>query len=274
MLDIRYHMFYLCAVFLMMGIGILIGEALYPHQEKVQATLLQRVRAEANQAIAAQGEFTRSESAIDDLRPALVRGKLTGKRVLIVVTGDYPDAASAAADAVTDAGATVSATVTLTGGWSSLDAVTSASDMQTLATVLAQGTASKPQNRQVRDSLETQDLIEVEGDLSKPAALFVLVGGRSDPAADGQATVDLDLATELNDVTQNNVVIVGCEPLNAAVSVVQAYEDDGLATVDCIDQPLGKLDLPFALAGEFDSYGLKPTAARQLPASLDGSGSS
>jgi hypothetical protein len=41
-----------------------------------------------------------------------------------------------------------------------------------------------------------------------------------------------------------------------------------------VDQPLGALDLPFALSGEADSYGLKATAARQLPASLDGGGAS
>ena len=38
--------------------------------------------------------------------------------------------------------------------------------------------------------------------------------------------------------------------------------------MDCIDQPLGQLALPFALRGETDSYGLKPTAARRVPASL------
>ncbi len=274
MLDIRYHLFYLCAVFLMMGFGILIGEAVYPHQVKAQTKQLQALRLEANQAIAAQGQFAKSEAAIDALRPALVRGKLTGKRVILLVTGDYPDAAASASAALTDAGATVAATVTLSESWASLNDQDSATDLHLLALLLAQGTASNPQNRQARAGLESQDLITAQGDLSRPAALFVLIGGHSDPSADADAPLDAALVGQLDAVTQNNARIVGCEPLDAAVSVMQAYQDQGLATVDCVDQPLGALDLPFALSGEADSYGLKPTAARQVPASLGGGGAS
>lgn len=273
MLDIRTHLFYLCAIFLMMGFGILIGEAVYPNQAKAQTNTLKILRQEANQALAAQGQLTATEQAIDALRPGLVHGRLMGKRVTVVLTGDYPDAAQSASDALSAAGATVSARVTLTGGWASVDPVTQASDLHSLALLLTQGTATAASNRQTRDTLEAGDLILVQGDLSKSSSLFVFVGGRSDPNADGAATLDTTLASDLSAVNPN-VVIVGCEPLDAAVSVMQAYQDAGLPTVDCVDQPLGQLDLPFALSGEPDSYGLKPTAARQVPASLGGSGGS
>ena len=116
--------------------------------------------------------------------------------------------------------------------------------------------------------MEGQGLIAVKGDLSRPVALFVLVGG-GDGTDDGAAGLDTALADQLT-AANGSARVVGCEPLDAAVSSVQAYQDDGMATVDCIDQPLGQLALPFALRGETDSYGLKPTAARQLPASLAG----
>ena len=274
MLDSRYHIYYLTVVFLMLGFGFLIGEAVYPHQARAQTKQLQALRQEANQALAAQGQFVKSEAAIDSLRPALVRGRLGGKRVVLLVTGDYPDAASSASAALTDAGATVAATVTLTGGWASLDDRDDAADLHALAALLTQGTAAQPQDRQVRASLEGQDLITVEGDLSRPVSLFVLVGGRSDPDADGSAPLDTALVAQISAATHGGARIVGCEPLNAAVSVMQAYQDEGLATVDCVDQPLGQLALPFALSGEADSYGLKPTAARLVPASLGGAGGS
>jgi hypothetical protein len=275
MFDIRYHLFYLCAIFLMMGFGILIGEAVYPHQAKAQANTLKMLRKEATQAVqiseTAQQQFQLTQGAIDALRPALVRNKLAGKRVTILLTGDYPDAAQSAANALTDAGASIAATVTFTDTWSTLSAPASGQALHSLALLLTQGTANSAQNQLERDTLETQGLINVNGELSKPVGLFVLVGGYSDPSADPSAPLDIGLANQIQSASQGSAVIVGCEPLDATVSVMQAYQDDNLPTVDCIDQPLGELDLPFALHGQPDSYGLTSTAARQLPPSLDGS---
>ena len=275
MLDVRYHMIYLCAVFLMMGAGILIGEAVYPHQAKSQAKTLAALKQEADQAMqrgqAAQDQLSKTEQALGSLRPALVRGKLAGKRVIVILTGDYPDAVEAARGALADAGATVASTVTLTNKEAlAASDENGPSPLPSLAALLAQGTAGQSVNQQARDSLESQGLISVKGDLSKPVSLFVLVGG-GDGSGDGTADLDTALVDQLNTLTNNGVHVVGCEPLDAAVSSIQAYQDHGMATVDCIDQPLGQLALPFALRGETDSYGLKPTAARQLPASLEGS---
>ena len=303
MLDVRYHMFYLCAVFIMMGVGILIGEALYPHQARMQTKYLASLKDQANAAVqqgqAARDQLEKTEQAIDALRPSLVRGVLDGKRVAVIQTGDYGDAARAASAAVADAGATVGATVSLTDRWAILtpkqradlltslasrgDAATpspvseddaAAQDntalLKALATLLAQGTSGHPVNEQARDVLEQQSLITVSDDLSRPVTLFVLVGGeRGDGgAADSPAALDTQLIAQLNTIGGSSVHIVGCESLDAAVSFVPAYQDAGIGTVDCVDQPLGQLALPFALQGEKDDYGLKATANRQLPASL------
>ncbi|MBV9851216.1 MAG: copper transporter [Armatimonadetes bacterium] len=305
MLDVRYHMFYLCAVFLMMGFGILIGEALYPHQVKAQTKYLAALKAQANSAVqqgqAARDQLAKTEQAIDALRPALVRGKLDGRRVLVIQTGDYPDAVTAAQGALADSGATVAVTVSLTDRWAILtpkqraalltslstgDAVDENAPavqdntalLKALAALLAQGTAGQPANQQARDALEGQSLITISGagDLSRPTSLFVLVGGGKGDGgpADSPAALDTALVAQLNAVTGDNARIVGCEPLDAVVSFIPAYQGADLATVDCVDQPLGQLALPFALRGEKDDYGLKPTAARQIPASLEGNTSS
>ena len=49
-----------------------------------------------------------------------------------------------------------------------------------------------------------------------------------------------------------------------------SFQNAGIATVDCIDLPLGQLALPFALRGEKGDYGLKATAKQPLPDSLSG----
>jgi hypothetical protein len=66
-------------------------------------------------------------------------------------------------------------------------------------------------------------------------------------------------------------MVVGCEPFTAAASSIPLYQNYGIATIDCIERPLGRLDLPFALRGGADAvdYGLKPTASRRIPVSLE-----
>ena len=63
--------------------------------------------------------------------------------------------------------------------------------------------------------------------------------------------------------------MVGSEPLDAVTSFVSTYQKYGIPTVDCMDKPLGRLDLPYALRGEAADYGFKATANRRIPISLE-----
>jgi hypothetical protein len=65
------------------------------------------------------------------------------------------------------------------------------------------------------------------------------------------------------------ITVVGVEPLDVDVSFVRVYQGGGLATVDNIERAAGQMALPFALRGEKAAYGMKPTAERVLPASLE-----
>jgi hypothetical protein len=101
----------------------------------------------------------------------------------------------------------------------------------------------------------------------------VIVGGRNE---DGIPPAGLVADTETGIVeglthAGADVSVVGCEPLEVAASSIPNYQKEQIATVDCIDQPLGQLDLPFALRGGVDKadYGLKNTAGRELPASME-----
>ena len=288
MLDARYHLFYLIAIFLMLGFGILIGASYYgPVQVSQQKKVLLSLAAQTNKVVQERNEardrVTKEEAVLSALQPALVRGKLAGKRVILIQTGDYADAVESANKAVADAGATVAATVVLTDKWGTLSSkqremlspVADPADpagqdkalLAALATALVTGAADDTKAAAL-EALQGQNLITKSGDLSQPCLLFVLVGGKSDDTQ-GAASMDSLLLDAFRSVS-GTVVVIGCEPFAAVISSIPAYQSAGIATVDCVDLPLGQISLPFALRGEKGDYGLKPTAKQPLPDSLTG----
>ena len=284
MLDIRYHIFYLGLMFLMLGLGIIVGASIIgPAQVRQQAGAIANLRVTTNKVAQdrdlARTRFMKDEAALSSLQPALVRGKLAGKRVILIQTGDYADAVQAANKAVTDAGAMVAATIVLTDKWGALvpkqrealsaiaDPTDAASQDKALLAALATALTGGTEGTATLEALQGQNLITKSGDLSQPCTLFVLVGGKSDDSAN--ASLDGPLLDGFQAVTAS-ITLVGCEPLGAAASSIPAYQNAGIATVDCIDVPLGQLALPFALRDEKGDYGLKPTAKQPLPDSLIG----
>jgi len=281
MLDARYHLFYLIAIILMLSFGILIGASYYgPVQVSQQKKVLQSLAAQTNKVVQERNEardrMTKDEAALAALQPALVRGKLAGKRVVVIQTGDYADADESADKAITDAGAMVAATVVLTDKWGALlpkqraalssiaDPADAASQDRALLAALATALTAGAEGDAVLEALQGQNLITKSGDLSQPCTFFVLVGGKSDDAP----SPSLDGLLDGFKAGAADVTLVGCEPFGAAASSVPAYQTAGVATVDCIDLPLGQLALPFALRGEKGDYGLKATAKQPLPDSL------
>lgn len=302
MLDSRLHLIYLSAVFLMLGFGMLIGSSLYlPAQIKQQQQTLQSLQSQVDGAVqdgrVAKARLTQLEDGLENLRPHLVRNVLTGHRVDVIQCSDYPQATSSAAGALQDAGAAVPAvivindqlidispdravavrnnllatdpTLSASGGEDTLSLIIAA-----IARALLHGAPQgSPAEATIHD-LERENLIMLTGDITQPCSQFVLVGGRNDDGYPDQSTAsDTEglLADQLSVPGNAASSVVGCEPLDAAISSIPEYQKSEIATVDCIDDPVGKVALPFALRGERDDFGLKNTARRVLPASLLGS---
>ncbi len=278
MLDLRQHLFYFIAIFLMLGVGMLVGASFYgPAQVRQQQKSLAHLRVQVDGAVQegrdAKALLAKNEAALDSLRPALVHGLLSGRRIVLVQTGDYADAAQEAAAALRDAGATPAATVVLGSGWAALDQSARADSLQSLAEALAGGAAA-PTRAGGLQTLEDRSLVVVTGSLDAPCSLFVLVGGRrQDSGPDDTPSSGLEpaLAQALQASAGASAHLVGCEDYGADTSSMPAFQQAGISTVDCIDRPLGKLALPFALLGGANAgdYGLKATAQYQTPPSLE-----
>ena len=289
MLDARYHLFYLIAIFLMLSFGILIGASYYGpvqvrQQRKAFDSLLSQTNTVVQERKEVQGRLDKDESALAALRPSIVRGKLAGKRIILVQTGDYADATEAANTALGDSGGIVVATVTLTSKWGmllprqrqALQSIAGNVDpveqdkalLAALALALVSGGASGSVSASTIQGIQEQGLITVSGELTDPCSLFVIVGGSRE---DGVPTAIEGPLLEGFKAVPGPVTVVGCESYLVAASSIPTFQAAGISTVDCIDLPLGQIALPYALRGDVGDYGLKLTAHQQLPSTFGGS---
>lgn len=86
--DLRYHVASLSAVFLALGIGIVIGTAFVGSPLVSRQTgMLHRLETHVTELREETRERERTEEALEQLIPQAVRGALLGKRVLVVQTG-------------------------------------------------------------------------------------------------------------------------------------------------------------------------------------------
>jgi hypothetical protein len=124
-IDFRYHLVSLIAVFLAVALGIVIGttqlnEPILADIENQVSSLEQDKRALEDQTQQLQAQVETGDAFGAAVAPTLVKGALADRKVLLVVTND--DVATEAVDAVTalidQADGTVSGTVRLQPGYS------------------------------------------------------------------------------------------------------------------------------------------------------------
>src|SRR5438105_1238053 len=121
MVDFRYHLASLMAVFLALGIGMLIGNSFvgmasvesqgrYLHQLQEQVSEVSRqVRETHQQNTALQQQMAERDRAERALAPLVVKDMLSGRRVAIVLIGQpqRPETATEISNVLTASGASV-----------------------------------------------------------------------------------------------------------------------------------------------------------------------
>lgn len=294
MVNLRYHIVSLVAVFLALAIGVVLGAG--PLQNQVNmanrgADAQQRVQQLETQVEAADSLNSQYELFVNDLSADVIPGTLRGVDVaLIAVAGADADEIEQISAALQQAGATVTGTVELTTNWTSqaqreyretlsaplsthlaeIPAVESA-DM-----VLAQGlmeviSLSGPEVDLVKEILSdgATPLIEQGTIPAKTAQAAVLVGPATPLVlADDDADQETD---EPNAPVSMKAIVAlantaGTLPRGAVAVGAAADQSDfisqlrdsavSISTVDQLGTPLAPINVALALAsGTVGSYG-------------------
>jgi hypothetical protein len=279
--DFRYHALSLVAVFLALGIGIVLGSSLGDQlvseaNRDVRSSLRDDVieaREEArNAALAIENRDEFISAAFDRLAGDALRRR----RVAIVATGGLPEDLEAdVREAVTDAGGTVD----------SISRIDGAPDLPALGDALGgrfKALRADDADLQRLSRRFARALLRGGARVRKLTTAFpdAFSGdfGGADAVVYYRAEVERDeRAQQFEDALVEGLraapgPAVGVEAAATDPSQIPFYDNAGLSTVDNADQPSGRTALALALAGARGNFGFKDTADAPLPAPGAGDG--
>jgi len=297
MIDIRYHVYSLAAVFFALAVGVVFGTTFAktaPSSESERRTILRyenamrilkrEIEKAAEGAAQYQALARSNEEFCRALLPMVARGKLAWRNVAIIQTGDYDDLTGSIKRTLELAGAQVVSVTTFNREFPVRD------DRKILSVLAECGVNAEGSVRKAREKLfriiagsviagthsyilpklESCGVARFTGsyDSQKKVRLIVLVGGSASQAGNTADEIDSRLIDALEPW---GVTIVGCERSDAGSSYVPIWQKAGIATVDNADSAIGQIILLYALNGEKANFGIKDTADRLIPQTLEGS---
>lgn len=289
MIDIRYHIASIVAVFLALGLGVLIGSTIVGDDLLVdqQKKLLDRLEEqftlfrEREEQLVLENNYkdqiiSNYENYSQALLPPLVKDKLADEVLAIVVTGNT-DIPSGLINSISIAGAKVaSKTIVLSNlNLANSDINTKLIDYYNIepaeanpdllrqyiagsvaAVLLDEG------DQGIIEFLQENDLINFNGNFSTPITGVIIVGGTNSMESHFAKSFDQSLIQHLLD---NGVKVFGVEGSQVEYSYMTDYQQYNITTIDNIDLSPGQIALVFAMEGEPGNYGVKPTAQKFMP---------
>jgi Copper transport outer membrane protein, MctB len=282
--DFRYHALSLVAVFIALGVGLMLGVVI-GDEELISSTKTDLEQSERDRLSSENADLRselRSREAFEEQAfPALVAGQLAGQRIGLVFLGGASDSVVGdVRDAIDDTG----------GRLAFVGVVREPPDRASLA-ARADGTRYEEldgDRKLLRPFAErTGRGLVLAGDLARQARSALLSsfsgelqgidavvvarrGERSPDDEDVEAIRDLEEGL-VQGMADTGVPVVGVEQTETDPSHISWYRDREIASVDDVDAIAGKAALVFALAGRADgAYGVKSTAEAIMPRLLEG----
>jgi hypothetical protein len=278
-LDFRYHVTSLAAVFFALVIGIVVGVGISGRGfvDKSERQKLEN-RIDALQArldqVSADNESLREQQRagsifMTDAYPVLMRSRLADKTVAVIVIGAAAGAtASDVQQTLTDAGAAVGRyralmlPVHAASVRRALDHIPGYVRLDDAGRELAQEWVTGGRTP-VADALTDVVVEEQRGSSAAPVDGIVVIQAEQPRDAASRRFVD----GLYGGIAAAGIPVVGVERTRADPSTVGAFESHaGFSTVDDVDTPSGRLALALLLGGApAGDFGVKTTADAPLP---------
>ena len=276
MLDLRYHVASLAAVFLALVVGILVGVGISGRgfvDKSERRNFENRIAALQSRAdqLAAQKQLLIQQGAaehtfVQETYPLLMRNRLAGKRLAVIVLGSGGSAASDVRQAVADANGTVTLFRVLkqpVPPQAVRKALAGRQGFQTMTAVgheLAQEWVTQGLTP-ISDAVSPVIVEEQRGEPGKAVDGVVLLGAlpTDKPTASFVSGI-------LDGLQAAGIPVVAVERTGTVPSQLPAFAQQDASTVDDVDTPVGKLALALLLAGASQgAYGTSPGDQSPLP---------
>ncbi|PWJ25380.1 copper transport outer membrane protein MctB [Branchiibius hedensis] len=301
MIDFRYHIVSLVAVFLALAVGIVIGAFTLSggvgDSLNHQASSLRSEQAQLRAQVQATGNaLNRADNFATLADPALIDGVLSGDSIALVLLPGTPDSLlSATKSSIASAGGSVATTVTLSDSWLKAQ---SAERLRAVATTVgvepAQTDASRlpgivlgkavmgrdtAAGKAALEKLQSESLIDIDGTAAgKPTSIVVLwpglpattdqqtvtgwTGSIAGIGASTTAVVGVSSGPADNDLTNPDPLVTSLRGSADATATMSVVDDGGRA----MGQTAVVLATQKELAGVSGQYGLGADATGPIPA--------
>lgn len=277
MFDIRAYIATLIAVFLSLGIGILLGTVIIDKGSiaKQQKVLLDSIRTDIKGALednrSLKSELKRKENFEKEIFPVVTQNKLNGKNVVVLSSFDCDtQILKSVSSALQSAGGQLTS-ITITE-----DALKGSSEIRENMRTITSSSKEKNWNEYFSKSLsqaialpQTPPSLE---QLKKVGAITLVPEPKSIVAS---AIVvlsekDSDNLDELykpivDNLKQYGLSVVVAQASYMEESFVERFKNAGISTVDNADQISGSVSLIYSVNGADGNYGTKNSADSYMP---------
>lgn len=276
----RYHAISLIAVFLALGIGVVLGVAVGEEGIVSSASrdLEKSLRGDLNDVRSRNADLRRELRARrnfeEEAYPALVGGLLPEWRVGVVAMNRLPSGyVSEIRDAVEPAGATISA-ISVVEAPVPLDQAKGELDGTRLERVERDDEAQEGFGRRIGRQLAQggqlvrrlrQEIFSTSRGNYEGVDGIVLVRDPDDLKGKEKSIQDRFESALIDAAKDSGVEVVGVENTDTDPSNVSWFADRGVTSVDDLDLIEGKVALVYAMLGESGRFGVKDSAERLLP---------
>lgn len=289
MVDFRYHLVSLIAVFMALAIGIVLGAG--PLQNSIgntltdQVTSLRQSRDEAREdAETAEAEASSYRSGLEAVSDELLAGSLEGVPVTVItLPGANTGTVAELADAVKASGGQIAGQIEITAGFFSSDLasyrealagqlssyVTASGDAASklaagLATIALDGDSENAPTLRELYTAEDNPLIKMDADPTPARALLVVApeeDGDLESLSEEQLSARAAALKILKELGDKPMVLVGSDSETSIVREARSSEaGEAFSTVDSLGDPTALINAPWAitqeLAGTTVAWGL------------------
>ena len=284
MLTWRYHLLSLVAVFLALGLGILVGISISGNGmvEVSREGLVDDIRQDM-QGLRDDNDILSRERATnlryqEDTFPFLIGGRLQGKKFALLASASTGDEVQRKlASAIHGAGGQVVSTTILNSHFDPVAASAKLKaelktdpqyanlDEATFAAVVSKQLAkdiARGGNSKMLPVLQGSLVDVAGGRYDTPVDAVVLVTRADDTQTPAYTDLEKNLLLNLKEL---GVLSVGSETEDAQRSEIPLFLSVDVSSVDNLDSRIGQVSLVYVLSGEKGAFGVKPTADMLIP---------
>ncbi len=285
-INMRYYLVTITAIFLALGIGIFIGftldgqEIFVEQQQSLISDLELKFSELKGETVALQNLIDEKEAElllyrdfINQVFPRLVEDKLQGFNVAIIESSDQ-SINTGLITSLKKAGANVSSVTfvkkdLIVAGEEKMQTVrerfpeaAEADNMQQYISSRLVNSILTGKDGEFVNFLKKLKLIEISGTYNKPVDYFILAGGSTLENAGDVTDIDIPM---IEAIKNSNIPVIGVEKSDCEESYIEHYKKMRISTVDNIDTMIGQYSLIMILQGIEGHFGLKDTADALTP---------